>query len=608
MAKIFVSTNKSDVKNIIELNEKAGFKDFTTYESEHFSLVVFKKKIHPIDNFYQDDNGNFVALVGTGFYNGMNGADALKGILEDFNGDILKIQEQIIGNYLLAIYKEGSLYFVTDTYQVIKSYYTKYDNGWAVSNDYSGLMSTKGLLTDDSVDYFGLLSETFLVSSFSKNTLIKNINRLFGFEYLYNTKDKLSIQHMGHRKNTYDLSKYSREKIAQDYATSINKYINIIKNNFGDSIGIHQTGGLDNRTILASFLNNNIKPTMLYGTGNCCLTNTRVEDLNSVKTLENQLGLKLRLMDWSHDKETIKNQNWKKLFENYGTLYSLYSGSHSFFDSYENNHDDYPKFMECGYFLENLRLREFAANIKSITLEQFVDEYLLGGSYGKVNENTVKDYTDFKKHLTAELCTQAEIYGIDLSEGINQNNFDEVRWIHARHTDTIMVNFLNLYTSSFSIFSQPDLHEYPFSIPAEYRANASFQLMVIKTLYPKLLEFPFFSHQKHHSYDVKNVRLTPIQSKSNTLKQTAKHYIKSTLGDKGTNYLLAIKRKLKPNNKIVNPNSFDKIITDSISETLSKSSFNNYIKIDLDSIDLRYPMRLVFALKAIEYSNSNKIS
>lgn len=221
MAKIFVSTNKSDVNNVIELNKKAGFKNFTTFESEHFSLVVFKKKIHPIDNFYQDNNGNFAALVGTGFYNGVNGVEALKGILADFHSNVARIQERTIGNYLLAIYKEGSLYFVTDTYQVIKSYYTEYDNGWAVSNDFSSLMSTKGQLTDDSVDYFGLLSETFLVSSFSKNTLIKNINRLFGFEYLCTNNDELSIQHMGHRKNIYDLSKLTRQKIAEDYTTLI---------------------------------------------------------------------------------------------------------------------------------------------------------------------------------------------------------------------------------------------------------------------------------------------------------------------------------------------------------------------------------------------------
>lgn len=606
MAKIFVSTNKSDVKNIIELNKEAGFKDFTTFESERFSLVVFKKKIHPIDNFYQDNNGNFVALVGTGLYNGVNGTDALKGILSDFNGDVLKIQEQTIGNYLLTIYKEGLLYFLTDTYQVIKSYYTKYDNGWAVSNDFSGLMSTKGRLTEDSVDYFGLLSETFLVSSFSKNTLIKNINRLFGFEYLYADNDGLSIQHMGHRKNTYDLSKLSREEIAGDYTTLINKYIEIIKNNFGESVGVHQTGGLDNRTLLAAFLNRDIKPQMLYGIGNSILTNTRREDLDIVRIYEKDLGLKLKLMDWSNDKEMIKSQNWGNLFKKYGLLYNIYGGSESFFNSYEQSYDNYPKFMECGYFLENLRLRDFARdNIdESITLNDFIEQYLLRG----VDDSIVNHFDAYKNHLTEELKLQIDIYGIDLSKGITKENFDEVRWIHTRHADTIMVNFLNLYTSSFSIFSQRELHQYPFSIPSRFRENASFQLMVIKALYPKLLEFPFSSHLKHHSYDVKNVRLTPIQSKSNKLKQTAKHYIKSTLGDKRTNYLLAVKRKLKPGNKIVNSNGFDKIITDSISETLSKSSFNSYIQIDLDSIDLRYPMGLVFALKAIDYSNSNKIS
>lgn len=606
MARIFVSTNKKDVNEVIKLNQDAGFSNYLRYDAEYFSLVVFKKKIHPVENFYHNSNGDFVALVGTGFYNGVTGERALKSILSDFDGDIIKLQENIVGNYLLAIYKDDMLNLITDKYQVIKTYYTEYEKGWAVSNNLSDLIEVGSYLTKESIDYFGLLSETFLVSSFSKNTIVKNIKRLFGFEFLHITNNKLSIKHIGHKKNHYDLSGLSKVEIAENYANKIKKYIEIIIKNFDDSIGIHQTGGLDNRTILAAFLNANVKPEMLYGIGNSCLTNTKKQDLDSVKLFEKDLGLKLKLMDWSHDKNTIKNQDWEKSFNNYGFLYSIYSGSYSFFDSYEKEHDDYPKFMECGYFLENLRLREFAYNIDTMTVENFVDEYLVGGAYGKIRKNTVSNYDEYRDHLIKELGLQIEIYGIDLTNGINKDNFDEVRWIHARHTDTIMVNFLNLYTSSFSIFSQPDVHEYPFCVPSDFRADASFQLMVINALYKKLLTFPFFSHGKYQYFDSEKVVLKPILSTSTQLKTGAKNFVKGKLGKATINFLSDLYRALRKQNLNVDPNSFEQVISVAISKVLSESLFYEEITFDLDSIDLRYPMRLVFSLKAIDYLNSKK--
>ena len=394
--------------------------------------------------------------------------------------------------------------------------------------------------------------------------------------------------------------------LQDELRTRPNKYIEIIKNNFGELVGLHQTGGLDNRTLLAAFLNRDIKPQMLYGVGNSCLTNTRREDLDIVRMFEKDLGLKLKLMDWSNDKEMIKSQNWDDLFKKYGFLYSVYGGSESFFNSYEQSYDNYPKFMECGYFLENLRLREFARdNIdESITLNDFIEQYLLRG----VDDSIVNHFDAYKNYLTEELKLQIDIYGIDLSKGITKENFDEVRWIHARHADTIMVNFLNLYTSSFSIFSQPELHQYPFNVPSRFRENGSFQLMVIKALYPKLLDFPFFSHLKPHYFDPIKVVLKPIvtTSKPQQYRLKTKAYIEKALGTNITNYLLMMYRKFRKTKNTQVPDSFEKIISHTTTSIISNSQLKKDLRVNTKTGDLRLPMRIALTLKAIDYSRVRK--
>lgn len=65
-------------------------------------------------------------------------------------------------------------------------------------------------------------------------------------------------------------------------------------------------------------------------------------------------------------------------------------------------------------------------------------------------------------------------------------------------------------------------------------------------------------------------------------------------------------RALRKQNLNVDPNSFEQVISVAISKVLSESLFYEEITFDLDSIDLRYPMRLVFSLKAIDYLNSKK--
>lgn len=509
MARIMISNNQKRVNYFNYLSKNVGFSDFNLYNGSNFYLSVHKKKIHKIENFIELGNGDFCSVVGTCIVGNKTGTDALKELYIKFNNDIEVMRTELLGNYIVCIKKFRKIYIFTDKYQVLKSYYQVNDSGWIFSNRIEDIaMSSSNL----KVNEFGLLQESLLVGAFGKETVFEDIARLFGYEYVeIDCKtNSFTIKGIPYKRKRRDFTNKTIEETASEYSELIKKRFAMVSNVFGDKIRIHQTGGLDNRTVFAAFLSTGIKPDILYGVGNSVLSNTLDEDLNICKMYVEKYNINLHKMDWS-ESYIGANKNWSALFERYGFLYSLYGGARNLFKEYEGNIPNYPTFMECGYFLENLRLREFISDSKkkSITVEDFIDKYLLGSGYGIVDENLTKNFGEFRNKLVSLLLKQIEIYGIEPKGIINEQNFDEVRWIHARHTDSLMANFLNDFSASIAMFSIEELHEFPFDVPADWRRNAKFQLMVINNLNESVLDIPIFSHCQRHKFDKSKFKLRP---------------------------------------------------------------------------------------------------
>jgi len=521
MAKLFVSNDSDYISEIIEKNKAKGFDSYRRVFFRGGEIVRFDKLVNKVSNIYvegsSDESNGFAIAVGTIIYKDKFAEKALKKIYEDYDGCVESIRSNCVGNFLLVIYKKENLVAFTDKYQVIKSYYVKGAN-WLISNSLMEVSSFSNVVNDiEDIDVFEVINESVLVGSFGEKTIYKKAKRLMGYQNLVLNDDGLETKDLHFKRNRYELANKSRDVVVSDYANKVLEITSKIKNIFS-SVGIHQTGGLDNRTILAAMLNQDIEPTLMYGVGDTELTNTKDEDLKIVREYSSSLGLPLRILDWSTN-ITSDIDGYSRLFNKYGFYFSIYGGSERFFHEYERADCVLPEFLECGYFLENLRLREFARDIKSITLEEFVDDYLLGGAYG-LPKGVLNSYASYRGEILSELVRQCGIYNIDLSNGITPDNFDEVRWIHARHTDNLMVNFLNNFTSSFSIFSQPELHDYPLDINHEFRDNASFQVSLIHKLYPKLMDFDVFTHGASHFLNRDKMELVPIK-----VNMTKKHKV-----------------------------------------------------------------------------------
>jgi hypothetical protein len=320
---------------------------------------------------------------------------------------------------------------------------------------------------------------------------------------------KLSIKKLPYYRKKRDFQATSMEDAVKEYAEIIKTKFSVIDKHFGNNIRIHQTGGLDNRTVFAALMSVGCKPKTMYGIGNSILTNTKREDLIACKAYAEKYDLDLYIMNWENN-DVFNIDKWDQMFEQYGFKYATYASSESLFTEYESAIPNYPDFMEFGYFTDHLRLTEWISDYgkKIISLENFVDRFLFGITFK--NKGFYYNYDALKCYTMDTLHSYMKLLGIE--SDITIDNFDQVKWIWFRGGETVMVNLLNDYTSSIAMFSIPDLHEFVFDIPACWRANGKFQVRLIHELYPSTLEIPVFSGCRKRVFNRDGFSLIPVVS------------------------------------------------------------------------------------------------
>lgn len=511
MARLIFTNNQQKHRQAVARNVNAGFDDYISCEHSGIYTTAHKKKIKKIANFIELPNGDFCATAGTCIYDEKLGLASLNQIYNDFDGNVQAIRDKALGNYLIAIKKNERITLFVDKYQVLKVYYFNNDGDWFVTNS---LADIGNVLDSLELDEFAFMQETMLVGAIDTQSMFKGVFRLFGHEYI-----EIDCQSKSFNLNPLPYSRERRNFSGRTIESAVAEYANIVRSKFstvayffGDNIRIHQTGGLDNRTVFAAFMSVGCKPKIMYGVGNSLLSNTKNEDLLICKEYQKKFHLDFYEMNWRED-YIGADQYWSDLFLRYGFNYHIYGGSRNYFNEYEGLVSDYPSFMECGYFLENLRLREFAmkSNKQNFSIKEFVQDYLLGGAYGYLSQgqNFYKNSTQLKELLCSVFQSYMNMYNISNGPLFSLDAFDQVRWIHSRNCDSLSVNYLNDFAPSIAMFSLPELHEFPFDVPAEWRANARFQLMLINNLCPEALDIPIFSHCCNQKLDRQTFTLTP---------------------------------------------------------------------------------------------------
>jgi hypothetical protein len=500
MSKLILSNDQSMYEKGLAHLKGRGLKlsnDDSKVSNLYFN--TFKKRFQDDDNILVYPNGDYIAYSGTFIYDGDIGVKGLDKICNTFKKDnnVKKLRAGITGNYLFSIKIKDIVTVFVDKYQILKSYYHISENKICIANSLSTVASMMNYLQED---YNNIIQESFMFSIVGNETIIQNIYQLNGNEYIELNSITGSFEH---RSIEYEKLSYHGGDTIEYYvkimASRIKEHAGMILKVFGDEICINMTGGLDSRTILAAFLSVGANPKLLYGVGNDSLTNTKANDLGICKLLAEKYKLELNIMDWSSN-NTI-SQDWDDLFIKNGFSYKIYGGAAAVFNNYEGLLPKYPKFMEFGYFGEALREREWTENRKSdtFTLDEFLSEYYMSPF---INEDIYSDYDQLYMKIKNEFLESANIYKIKhVDQTFSNESMNELRWITARKADSIMVNYMNNNTYSYSILSDPEIHEMALSLPLKYRVNSKFQLELIHELQRDTLEIPIYSHGQRLLFD-----------------------------------------------------------------------------------------------------------
>ena len=490
MSRIIITNDETMFNSLIDENIKSGVELCERKVCSGLYFASFYKRVNKNENYFENKESDFAMCSGTFLYRESTGVKGLENILLNYDNN-LDIRNEIIGNYSFILAKDNEITVFCDPYAIYDLFYFEENGKFAVCNSLKELATIK---SDKSVKVSSLISETILSGYIGNETFIKGVYKLRGTEKLVLNPDTLFVDNVNYNKKTWDFSQKTIEQAVEEYVDLVRKYTSQITKVWGD-IGVHQTGGLDNRLIFSALMNSNVEPLLLYGRGNSILTTTNQEDYDCVLEYTKKFKIKNHIMNWGHKESDYSSNSIDNLYGKYGFKFAIYGASQSFFDEYEGGIPDYPEFLEFGYFGENLRLREYLGDRLSVPLDEFFDVYLFGGRYGDINDlNFLPDAEEVKQTLREEYLKEASLFGIYPGDEILAEDFDEFRWVHARQADSRSLNLINEFTSSFATLSIPELHEFPWSLPAEWRKSAEFQLRVTNSLYPKALDIPIFSH------------------------------------------------------------------------------------------------------------------
>ena len=134
MGRITISNSSNFIKKDKDFNLRAGFNSYNQISFGNIKVVVYHKRLFENENFLKIDKFNFIATVGTIIYKGFYGIKALKLLFDDFENNINFIRKHSLGNYNICIRKYNKIYFFTDKYNIINSYYFNDGKHWFLTN------------------------------------------------------------------------------------------------------------------------------------------------------------------------------------------------------------------------------------------------------------------------------------------------------------------------------------------------------------------------------------------------------------------------------------------------------------------------------------------
>jgi len=470
-------------KKNLRLNKKITFKDY--------SLYVFYKRSHEIENIYYLDENNFLIVVGTFIYNGEVGTNSLKEFFTNFSDKTIDFSK-LLGHYCVIINKNAQMCIFND-YEGIYHIYSNIDKS-CFSNSFlalSKVIPQKTLSVQEIYEYL------FYGTFYGDKTILKEINLLSNKEIC-----KIFPQNVNHTKKyssfweTCDLTPDSNiEKVSRN----IIEYFRSLRDNFQNNIIMGLSGGFDSRLMLASLLANDIKP-KVYVSGE-----ENSLDYNISKMISENENL-----DFTNYRESLENKLATEEFREF------------IIDKFFN--------IDC---FGNSGLFSFVINMDFLNSQKALLN--LNGGAGEIYRNLwyLKD-----KNLTVNNILKSVYYNFDIkicSNHFDRSTFfqtleDKIKFICDIRDENLnptviqsvypsfelkyfagkVISYLNQYSYSLLPFSEVRFTRESNRIPLKYKEAGIFEAALINKINPKIASYiSVYGHNfsdeiklRHKLYDI----------------------------------------------------------------------------------------------------------
>lgn len=494
----------SDLYRLNKVKENIiGFSESGKISGAFGHIITFSKIRFQTENIVSNEKG-FVAGTGTFLYKGKTGSEALRALLQDFDGN-LSIRANIVGSYCVIMGYAEKVYVFVDEASLYNIYYN-------LSPDRENIILTntyyhvaKGM--DNVCIEEDHLLGTWFIKLIDNSTPIQNVKKLMGHECL-----------------VFNDGQWCAEEIpvtVVDDCLSVPQKAQQLYQNLGHvfkSSGVFMTGGQDSRISLALMLSVGMKPTLYYGIGNSSNTSTKTEDFNIVNAFSKKFDLPIQIMNWKDSDQTDEANYINK----YGEMFSLYGMNKNIFREFETEISS--EFIALGYFGEVYRtIESIEAYAKpDFTLDEFLDDLYLGDCKRVFEEGGYQEFKAMIKDQFLDVCRRRELDAMHLTK----DQFQILNTVYRQRWDTVMNNFVNQYMYSIPLFGNLQLTRKTEAISYDERLNSKHLMECIYALQPELLEIPFFSHIKVKKYNPVTHELTNKEYVSN-IKDAVRGMIRS---------------------------------------------------------------------------------
>jgi hypothetical protein len=510
MARLAIGTAPEMIRLIAARWRAAGFATVREAAEGGIALAVAEKRVRPVTNLRREGGGDWTAAVGTWCRDGEPaGAAALAALARDFDARGAAARDRLIGHFSAAFRRGGRVTVVCDGLASHFLYYGQDERGRALVS--TSLLDFAFLFPGP---WFGqaedvLSSAVFGHAGMDGTTAVPGVGRLLGPERLVlrpapggAEAPALTVERAPGPRTGSAPGRTMAEALGWFRALSDRAFAGLGRYPL---VGVHATGGLDSRLIVANAMRHRLPVQLRYGVGNSALTNTKAADLDAARALARATGWPLRVMDWSGGEMRPRAERERLLFE-HGLLLS-YGGASGFLAELAGGSDPFPDilvggqnpaFLNLGRPWEMDRLPRSAGEIARLVSAR--------------PAASARDPEAFRRAVARQVTRHLERHlpGAD-PEALAPEEASETLIRLRSGREAVILNFYNEFYPYLAPYFTTELFAFLLSLPAAWRRDDHFQIAAIDDAAPAMLDVPVFSGSALRRVDREALRVAAVE-------------------------------------------------------------------------------------------------